>query len=48
MDIRMLAYMSGRERTLAQFEALGANAGLRVINLKPVSYRNLIELKHGT
>lgn len=47
MDIRMLAYMSGRERTLAQFEALGANAGLRVTNLKPVSYRYLIELRHG-
>lgn len=45
MDIRVLAYMSGRERTIAQFEALGAMAGLSVTNLNPVSYRNLIELK---
>jgi SAM-dependent methyltransferase len=45
MDIRMLAYMSGRERTLAQLEALAATAGLAVTGQRPASYRLLIELK---
>lgn len=47
MDIRMLAYMSGRERTLRQFEALAATAGLSVAASRPVSYRTVLELKPG-
>jgi 2,7-dihydroxy-5-methyl-1-naphthoate 7-O-methyltransferase len=45
MDIRMLAYMSGRERTLAQLEALAKTAGLAVTGFRPASYRTLTELK---
>jgi hypothetical protein len=45
MDIRMLAYMAGRERTLAQFETLAKTAGLAVTSLRPASYRTLIEMK---
>lgn len=45
MDIRMLAYMSGRERTLAQLEALAQAAGLAVTESRPASYRTLVELK---
>jgi len=45
MDIRMLAYMSGRERTLAQLAALAKTAGLTVAGFRPASYRTLTELK---
>jgi hypothetical protein len=45
MDIRMLAYMSGRERTLAQLDALAASAGLAVTDYRSAAYRTLIELK---
>lgn len=45
MDIRMLAYMSGRERTLTQLEALAQSAGLTARGLRPAGDRTLIELK---
>jgi 2,7-dihydroxy-5-methyl-1-naphthoate 7-O-methyltransferase len=45
MDIRMLAYMSGRERTLAQLDALAATADLAITDYRSAAYRTLIELK---
>lgn len=45
MDIRMLAYTSGKERTAAEFEALARRAGLSVAGTRPASYRTLMELK---
>lgn len=46
MDLRMLAYTGGRERTLGDFEHLAAEAGLRLAAVHPVTrYRSVIELR---
>jgi hypothetical protein len=46
MDLRMLAYTGGRERTLDEFEQLAAAAGLRVSAVHPATrYRSVIELR---
>lgn len=45
MDIRMLAYMSGRERTLAELTEVAGTAGLAVTGVRPGGQRTLIELK---
>lgn len=45
MDLRMLVYMGGRERTPAELEALAVRAGLRAGTVHRVSeYRTVIEL----
>jgi hypothetical protein len=46
MDLRMLAYVGGRERTLGQFEQLAADAGMRVSAVhRAARYRAVIELR---
>lgn len=45
MDLRMLAYTSGRERTLAQYGAIAEAAGLAVTGLFPVDPTSIIELR---
>ncbi|HTZ64431.1 MAG TPA: methyltransferase [Solirubrobacteraceae bacterium] len=45
MNLRMLAYTGGRERTLPDLERLAARIGLRVGAIhRPARYRSLIEL----
>lgn len=46
MDLRMLAFSGGRERTLDEFERLAAEVGLRVSEVHRVSpYRSVLELR---
>jgi hypothetical protein len=45
MDIRMLAYMSGRERTLTELTELAEAAGLTVSDVRPGASRTLIKLE---
>ncbi len=46
MDLRMLAYTGGRERTLAGLEQLAAHAGLRVSAIHRITrHRSLVELR---
>jgi 2,7-dihydroxy-5-methyl-1-naphthoate 7-O-methyltransferase len=46
MNLRMLAYTGGRERTLADLERLAAHAGLHVSAIDRVTrYRSLVELR---
>jgi 2,7-dihydroxy-5-methyl-1-naphthoate 7-O-methyltransferase len=46
MDLRMLAYTGGRERTLDAFEELAAAASLRVSDVhRATHYRSVIELR---
>jgi hypothetical protein len=48
MDLRMLAYTGGRERTLGDLEQLAADAGLNFSAVHPITrYRSLIELRHA-
>jgi hypothetical protein len=48
MDLRMLAYMAGRERTLAELTKVAREAGLGVTGVRPGGHRSLIELKPTT
>ena len=43
-DLRMLCYVSGRERTLAELDALAGTAGLRVGSVTPGTQHSIIEL----
>jgi 2,7-dihydroxy-5-methyl-1-naphthoate 7-O-methyltransferase len=45
MDLRMLAYMAGRERTLAELTEVAGAAGLAVAGVRPGGHRTLVELK---
>jgi hypothetical protein len=46
MNLRMLAYNGGRERTLADFEQLAAAAGLRVSAVhRATRYRSVVDLR---
>jgi 2,7-dihydroxy-5-methyl-1-naphthoate 7-O-methyltransferase len=45
MDLRLLAYFGGRERTLEDLAALGAAAGLSVTTVRPSRSRSLVELR---
>lgn len=46
MNLRMLAYTGGRERTLGELEQLASAAGLRVAAVERLTrYRSLIELR---
>jgi hypothetical protein len=46
MNLRMLAYTGGRERTLGELEQLAADAGLRVGAVHRVTrYRSVVELR---
>ena len=46
MNLRMLAYTGGRERTLADLEQLAAHTGLRVSAIhRATRYRSVIELR---
>lgn len=45
MDLRMLIYAGGRERSLADFADLAATVGLRVTAVTPAGYRSIIELR---
>ena len=45
LDIRMLTYFAGRERTLADFEALGSKVGLVVSSIRRGPLRSMIEVK---
>ena len=46
MNLRMLAYTGGRERTLGDFEQLAAGTGMRVIAVhRAAEYRTVIELR---
>ena len=45
MDLRMLAYARGRERTPEQFAALGGTAGLRMARVVPAGEQLIIELR---
>jgi len=46
MDLRMLAYTGGRERTLGDLELLAANAGLDVsAAFRATRYRSLVDLR---
>ncbi|MFK0252774.1 methyltransferase [Streptomyces sp. NPDC090445] len=44
MDLRMLAYNSGKERGLAEIRVLGERAGLAVRGVHPAGYLSIIEL----
>jgi hypothetical protein len=44
MDLRMLAYFGGRERTVAEIEALATTAGLRRRALHPAGTLAILEL----
>jgi O-methyltransferase domain len=44
MDLRVLAYMGGKERTVAELTALGAEAGLEVIAAHPAGTLSIVEL----
>jgi hypothetical protein len=44
MDLRVLAYMGGKERTVAELTALGAEAGLQVIATHPAGTLSIVEL----
>jgi 2,7-dihydroxy-5-methyl-1-naphthoate 7-O-methyltransferase len=49
MDLRMLVYVGGRERSLGELEQLAARAGLDLGSVHPVSrYRAVIELHAAT
>lgn len=49
MNLRMLTYTGGRERTLAEIETLAARVGLRVHEARRVTaYRTVIELRGET
>jgi hypothetical protein len=45
MDIRMLVYMSGRERTLTELTDLANAAGLTVTDVRHGPHRALLELR---
>jgi len=45
MDLRMLTYVRGRERSLDQLTDLAATVGLRVTSVTPARYRSIIELQ---
>jgi hypothetical protein len=42
-DLRMLAYVRGRERTLEQLRDLGAQCGLKLGSVTPVGRRSILE-----
>ena len=42
MNLRMLVLAGGRERTLEDYSALAADAGLQVTGVHDISERNLI------
>ena len=44
MDLRVLAYFGGRERSLAELTALAAAAGLRVAAVHPAGATPVVEL----
>ncbi|MBK6869829.1 MAG: hypothetical protein IPG94_00160 [Kineosporiaceae bacterium] len=44
-DLRMLCYLNGRERTLAQLGELAESAGLQVGSVTPAGSRSIIELR---
>ncbi|OIV35930.1 methyltransferase [Mangrovactinospora gilvigrisea] len=43
-DLRMLCYFNGRERGLAELDAVAAAAGLRVGPVTPAGFRSFVEL----
>lgn len=43
MDLRMLVYVGGRERTLADFAALAQVAGLKITSVIPCEWGSLID-----
>ncbi len=45
MDLRMLTYLRGRERSLNQLTDLAATLGLRVTSVTPARYSSIIELR---
>jgi hypothetical protein len=46
MNLRMLTYTGGRERTLGELEQLAAAAGLRVsATHRATGYRSVIDLR---
>jgi hypothetical protein len=45
MDLRMLTYCRGRERTVEQLAGLAATSGLHVSSVTPVRSRSIIELR---
>jgi hypothetical protein len=47
MDLRVLAYFGGRERSLAELAALAAAAGLRVAAVHPAGATPVVELTAG-
>jgi O-methyltransferase len=47
MDLRVLAYMGGRERGLAEISALAADAGLTVAAVHPAGTTPVVELWHA-
>ncbi len=47
MDLRVLAYFSGRERGVAELAALAAACGLSVAAVHPASSLSIIELSAG-
>jgi hypothetical protein len=44
-DLRMLAYVAGRERTLERLAELGGEAGLRLAAVTPARARSIIEFR---
>ena len=44
MDLRMLAFYGGKERSVAQLDALAADAGLRVRQVRPAGSLVILEL----
>lgn len=44
-DLRMLCYVRGRERTLAELGELAASAGLRVGSVRPGGLHSIVELE---
>jgi hypothetical protein len=46
MNLRMLAYTGGRERTLVDLERLASDAGLRISAVhRATRYRSVIDLR---
>ena len=44
MDLRMLAWFGGRERTVAELTVLAADSGLRVAAAHPADTLSIVEL----
>ena len=46
-DLRMLAYVRGRERTLDRLAELAATAGLRLGSCTPAGSRTVVEFRRS-